>query len=556
MAPVSAWVSLPWEWKLQDVQAALNVVVTFLSTLGISAFARYCWQSGARNIASDQSIPLSSLLSINTLGDAFDVLYLLRSKIFHRRYPKIFTQCIIVLCLSITSLFSGPIARYSTQRGEAISPKTITGLLTTRFHYSILNAPVLWNETFTSLDRAGFPYDQLLDYLPDTWIPWVYKAEEWNSSWVMSCKHTDSTPITLYDTGNCTTTYDEVPGLEAVISLNEYGSEIDVWWGGYYEKDIYKDVLLGLGGVKYTDYDNATNITYGITMSLAAVHLHELPRQENSSSYCNWGKGNITAASYTKIECDLKRLLHDPEFIHMAFPDVANFLARGFVEYYQARFTQESISNSRITVLTPVDLVRFYQTWLITKDTQYRESVPRTISVQIQHVQISIVFLIIAALVTILALLGILIYAFSMVRHWNTLETTPQSKLEWMLQSIQAQNHESSPHISPEQAFLRHSVTSSSTDVPPHVISKKDRRRFQFENAKCGAHFQEQGPGGWLLSQRHGHASYNYVYASGQQARAPASHTIPRKPVALVGEDQAPIWTVALTDYDDMSSRT
>jgi hypothetical protein len=555
MAPVSAWVSLSSEWKLQDVQAALNVVITFLSTLGIYAFARYCWQSGARNITRDQNIPLSSLLSINSLGDAFDILSLLRSKIFHRRYPKIFAQCILVLCLSITSLFSGPIARYSTQRGEAISPKTITGLLTTRFHYAILNAPVLWNETFTSLDRAGFPYDQLLDYLPDTLIPWVYKAEEWNSSWVMSCKHTDSTRITLYDTGNCTATYDEVPGLDAVISLNEYGPDIDVWWGGYYEKDIYKDVLLGLGGVKYTDYDNATNIAYGITMNLAAVHLHELPRQTNSSSSCNWGKGNITAASYTKIECGLRRLLHDPEFIHMAFPDVTNFLARGLVEYYQARFTQESISNSQVTVLTPLDLVRFYQTWLIRKDTQYQESVPRTISVQIQLVQVSIVFLIIAALVTILVLLGILTYAFFMIRHWHTLEITPQSKLEWMLQSIQAQNHESSPYISAEQAFLRLSVTSSSTDVPPHVLSKTDRQRFEFENAKYGAHFQGQGPGGWLLSQRHGHASYNYVDASGQQAQGPASHTIPRKPVALVGEDKAPMLTVARADHDDMSFR-
>jgi hypothetical protein len=300
MAPLSAWVSLRPGWKLQDVQAALNVVITLISTLGVSTLARYCWQSSARNVAKDQSISLSSLLSINTLGEAFDISLLLRSKILNWRHTKILAQSILVLCMSITSLLSGPIARYSTQRSQTIISKEITGLLTTRSHDSILDAPMLWNETFTSLDRAGFPYDQLLDYLPDNLIPWVYKSEEWNSSWTMNCKHTDSTPITLYDTGNCTSMYSEIPGLEDVIPLDQYGPVIDVWWGGFYDKEVNKDTLLGLGGAKYTNYDNATNITYGMTVSLASVHLHDFARQTNSSSYCNFGKGKITAASLHK----------------------------------------------------------------------------------------------------------------------------------------------------------------------------------------------------------------------------------------------------------------
>src|SRR2546430_4396536 len=65
---MAVWVSLPSKWKLQDIQAVLNVVIAILSTLGIFTFARFCWQCNAPNIARNpnQTVRLSSLLSINT----------------------------------------------------------------------------------------------------------------------------------------------------------------------------------------------------------------------------------------------------------------------------------------------------------------------------------------------------------------------------------------------------------------------------------------------------------------------------------------------------------
>ena len=39
-----AWLSLPARWKLQDVQAVTNVIITALSTLGIFTFIRIWWQ--------------------------------------------------------------------------------------------------------------------------------------------------------------------------------------------------------------------------------------------------------------------------------------------------------------------------------------------------------------------------------------------------------------------------------------------------------------------------------------------------------------------------------
>ena len=105
----------------------------------------------------------------------------------------------------------------------------------------------------------------------------------------MNCGYTDQTSITLCDTGNCSSTYDELPALDKAISLTDYGPSIAIWCGGFYSGDINKCVLLGLGGARHTDADAVTNITYEMTLNLASVHLHNFPRQTNSSSYCNFG---------------------------------------------------------------------------------------------------------------------------------------------------------------------------------------------------------------------------------------------------------------------------
>lgn len=81
-----SWIYLPASWKLEDVQAALNVIISVLSGLGIFVFARLCWVRAAADIAQDQSIKLSSLTTLNTIGESFDVLQLLRCKILSSTY--------------------------------------------------------------------------------------------------------------------------------------------------------------------------------------------------------------------------------------------------------------------------------------------------------------------------------------------------------------------------------------------------------------------------------------------------------------------------------------
>lgn len=167
-----SWTSLPRRWRLEDVQAGLNVLFTALSALVIFVSVRLSWQSGARRIVQMEAVPLPSILTLNTPGEALDALFVLRHRI--PRHSKILTQSIIVIMFSITTLISGPIARYASRRTSITTDADVHGYLAMRTHNSNADEQVMWNLTLTSLDRAGFPTDELLDYLPDTATHWLY----------------------------------------------------------------------------------------------------------------------------------------------------------------------------------------------------------------------------------------------------------------------------------------------------------------------------------------------------------------------------------------------
>ncbi|KAJ9659929.1 hypothetical protein H2198_002819 [Neophaeococcomyces mojaviensis] len=176
---------------MKDVQAGLNVLITALSALIIFIFVRFSWQSGASQIAKNKAVPLSFILTINTPGKVLDALSILKFKLADTR--KILAQCIIVVLFSITTLVSGPIARYATRITNIITHSEMDGYLSVRHHNSDGVNQVMWNLTEASLDRANFPTDQLLDYLPDTTSHWLYRQEEWNNTWSMTCQPSERT---------------------------------------------------------------------------------------------------------------------------------------------------------------------------------------------------------------------------------------------------------------------------------------------------------------------------------------------------------------------------
>jgi hypothetical protein len=51
------WFILSLGWPLEDVQAALNVLISVFSAIGIFTFARFCWQSATLHLTKQSRCP-------------------------------------------------------------------------------------------------------------------------------------------------------------------------------------------------------------------------------------------------------------------------------------------------------------------------------------------------------------------------------------------------------------------------------------------------------------------------------------------------------------------
>ena len=477
------WISLPAFWKLQDVQATLNVVITVLCALGVFVFVRSCWQLAAKRIARNQDVALPTLLSLNTIGEALDVLLLLQSRLLSTRYVSILGQCIVVICLSTTAILSGPIARYSTRRAHVLHEEDVSGFLASRHHNGMGYANVEWNLTYDRLEAANFPRDQLLDFLPRNAIHWVFDPLQWNNSWSFDCTGTPQTPIVLHITDNCTKVSSEVAGLNSLMNYSQWDNTWHNYDGFYNQPDHEKDILMFIYAWKGWDYVEAGNTNRAMKIKVVALHMHSLPRNQNDTNGCQFAPGAVGTSTYTAIDCQLRRKQHVPDPMNVAFPDTYTNqnLVFALTEFYQARFTQESTEDSPISVITPPDLIRFYQVYHIIKDLQYRQPVSRILSVSQRVVQLSTAFLTIALFIALLIAVGIVHYVLFALRHHHIMINTPQSKLDWMMQSIQVEDRP----LSDTKGRLRRSVTVDSTTGLAGMSSLR-RKRSEFESAKYG----------------------------------------------------------------------
>lgn len=435
---MSSWISFPKQWKLEDVQAGLNVLITALSGLVIFIFVRLSWQAGARRIAQTKAVPLPSLLTLNTPGEVLDAAGVLKDKL--PDHPKILAQCAVIALFSITTLVSGPIARYSTRTANITTELTINGYLTTRSHNSNGDDQVMWNLTMTSLDRAGFPDDEMPDYLPDPSTHWLYRQEEWNNSWSFTCQSTDATAISLTLSDDCTDFRSKIEGLDSIMPTLQYTDGPAFSRGGYYvNSTLWRDIFFLLHTANYTDYEDETDMYHHVSMSIAALQLHNAPLNSTGTfGPCELDVGPVESAIFTRIDCDIDyHPTERTEIANIAYPDTGDFgsISLAFVSYYNSRFGYESISNQPTTIITPRELRRFFQTYIATKDVQNRLSVPRNLTVSIPVVQISTTFLVIYSLVALLSLLGGLQYAIFLYHNRQFLPQLPQSKLDWIVQA-------------------------------------------------------------------------------------------------------------------------
>jgi hypothetical protein len=455
------WFILSLRWPLEDVQAVLNVLISVLSAIGIFTFARFCWQTATLHLTKQRDVPVASLLSLNSPGEAFQVLWFLNFRSLPtKKYRRILFQSLIIFGLSVAAVLSGPIARFASRPGHTIIPAEMHGSLATTTWESMVESDVTWNRTKNALVDAGFPTDQLLDFLPDLSQPWVYREGEWNNTWHAQCTFDPLTPISLNATGNYShgSWFTEIPGLYDIVPLRFV--DLPGGWssnlGAASKDDRYTDVLMFLVTTiqKKEGIHFAEDISMGLLIS--AIHLHDAPMAPFGSNG-TFGKGPIGKSSYTRAICDLERSAATINATNIAYPNLIlpfydDTFSQAIEEHYHATFFYQAINNLPLWVPTGEDMFRFYQAYLISKDTQDYRPVTRILSAQVPTVELSSVFLAVVILMGFLILTGLIHHSFFLLRYRSAISQMPESKLDWLLQSLrEAERINSAPETSGER---------------------------------------------------------------------------------------------------------
>ena len=303
------WVSLEPHWSLQDVQAALNVCIAIISAGALFTLVRYCWMLAARRVAKNHNIPAHSLLSLNTIGEVIDVIWLLRYDLFTTRYQGLLLQTVFVILLTISTLLSGFIARWSTRYGSITQEIEVSGALAKSNVKSIPQAEWDTNITMSRLINASFPQTELLDFLPDEKYDWKYKPGQWNASWIMDCTYTPLTSINNpVASTDCSNGYvSQLPFFAEKWAVNRKKTTARIFWdstGWRNNGTIYRDWIIFSTGVDTVDYDKDKDRYNGLSLRTMYHHMMWLPL--NKTGDCSF-TGKLGSAEYTAMDCKLTR---------------------------------------------------------------------------------------------------------------------------------------------------------------------------------------------------------------------------------------------------------
>lgn len=76
------------------------------------------WQVATTQVAKGGNVLAKSMLSLNTIGEAIDIIFLLRTNLLTvKRNRGRLIQSVLIILLKVISLFAGFIARYFTEAG-------------------------------------------------------------------------------------------------------------------------------------------------------------------------------------------------------------------------------------------------------------------------------------------------------------------------------------------------------------------------------------------------------------------------------------------------------
>jgi hypothetical protein len=470
-----AWIVLSTKWDFANVQATLNVIISVLGTTGIWAFSRFWWQFASSRVIRKDSVPLSSLFTFSSPGEAWDVLVLLRKTLFAPRHFHLLAQLIVIFTVTVATTLAGPIARFSLRSGHLVQQTPVKGLAAVMGEGALgarSSASVLWNLTMQSLDDADFPRDQLLDFLPPSTQSWRYKAEEWDPTWRVECNGTEETPLEIianasYPIADPTNAFpalrDSIDPLWFNTSIYRASSDFNGWFEW---KDVPrgKDVLIYLLIQSDPLIDDQMHKNQKpLHLLLATIRLHNATITSNSFSLARttWRmEGPVGNASYSQTECIIKRKLHvaDEEMIPWPWTNDTNSITKAYADHYRLSTATSSVNNQSIPLLSPDQLFRFYQVYQVTTSTVYQVPLSKNLSIQYTTVELSTIFLAILLLLFILTTAGSIRYIVFYFRHKSTLALlyVPDGKLEWMIHAVK-----------------------NSNDIRPDELQFPDRAHFQ-----------------------------------------------------------------------------
>jgi len=321
------WISISTRWSLTSVQASLNVIISVLGTIGIWAFSRYWWQQGSRSVLRGKSdVPLSSLVTLASPGEGWDAAVVLGKRFFAKENWRLLIQLFAILVVTTACMLAGPIAKESLRSTRTVQLSKLEVLQTSKgdsFLGNRLSADVQWNDTMQSLDQAGFPYDQLLDYMPPVTAPWIYTPSEWSPTWRASCQQYDETTLELTASGNATWAHplDAFPAYRNTydpswldISKYRFQADFSEEWAFINEHEIMiKDAIFWIliqSDPEVDDRMYSNNET--LRLSISAVHAQNFRCQTyddaTQAGLDMWRPiGPVQNASYSRVECNITR---------------------------------------------------------------------------------------------------------------------------------------------------------------------------------------------------------------------------------------------------------
>jgi hypothetical protein len=386
-------------------------------------------------------VGLFDLLVVSSAGDAMDTTTAVFKTGHWLTHVRLLLYCVLVVLLSILGIAAGPIARYTIGYGFVIRDTKVPGAMATIDYPAMRSALVQWNSTINRLHDAGFPYTELLDFLPDNGVDWQYKSSEWNSSWKMSCEYTPLTEFPIKAKWiRSKMMLDQIPDVRLA-----YPSDIQETLSTYREVvgsagisanlALYKDLLLFV--LLSTGFDTvrvqANNET--MRMTLLAFHLHNIPSGNGNVMEHYFGIGPAEYSAYTRADCVIRQgRVHDPSHIAYLWTKDTHSIATAFADFHQSNLVEQSINNKSIYHPTGRDLIRFFQAYMITKDTQYQHVVARTISVRQRRIRVALIALLLL-IIYVIVLVMLLAWAFILYPIEKGI-FVPRTKIDWVMEAV------------------------------------------------------------------------------------------------------------------------